>query len=92
MRSSTRCSSLLLPARVTSPGEILPPDERLALLSPSEFRIAEAAARGERNREIARSQFVTVKTVEFHLGNVYRKLGISSQIQLLSIYLKNLQA
>ncbi|MBN9141132.1 MAG: AAA family ATPase [Micrococcales bacterium] len=72
-------------ARVTSPGEILPPDERLALLSPSEFRIAEAAARGERNREIARSQFVTVKTVEFHLGNVYRKLGIRSRTELTSI-------
>ncbi|MCS0500278.1 helix-turn-helix transcriptional regulator [Protaetiibacter mangrovi] len=72
-------------ARVTSPDEILPPDERLALLSPSEHRIAEAAARGERNREIARSQFVTVKTVEFHLGNVYRKLGIRSRTELASI-------
>jgi DNA-binding CsgD family transcriptional regulator len=72
-------------ARVTSPDEILPPDERLALLSPSEQRIAEAAARGERNREIARSQFVTIKTVEFHLGNIYRKLGIRSRTELASI-------
>ncbi|MFT4029861.1 MAG: helix-turn-helix transcriptional regulator, partial [Protaetiibacter sp.] len=39
-------------------------------------------ARGERNREIARSQFVTVKTVEFHLGNIYRKLGIRSRAEL----------
>jgi DNA-binding CsgD family transcriptional regulator len=29
--------------------------------------------------------------VKVHRRNVYRKLGISSQIQLLSIYLKNLQ-
>lgn len=69
-------------AGVTAPGEILPPDERLGLLSPSEYRIAEAAARGERNREIARGQFVTVKTVEFHLANVFRKLGIRSRGEL----------
>lgn len=71
--------------RVTAPGEILPPDERVGLLSPSEHRIAEAAARGERNREIARAQFVTIKTVEFHLGNIYRKLGIRSRAELAAI-------
>ncbi|QNO36963.1 AAA family ATPase [Protaetiibacter sp. SSC-01] len=72
-------------SRVTAPGEILPPDERVGLLSPSEFRIAEAAARGDRNREIARAQFVTVKTVEFHLANVFRKLGIRSRGELAAI-------
>lgn len=72
-------------ARVTAPGEILPPDERVGLLSPSEYRIAQAAARGERNREIARAQFVTVKTVEFHLANVFRKLGIRSRGELAAI-------
>ncbi len=72
-------------SRVASGDELLPPDERVGLLSPSEYRIAEAAARGERNREIARSQFVTVKTVEFHLGNIYRKLGIRSRAELATI-------
>jgi DNA-binding CsgD family transcriptional regulator len=74
-----------LAARMTSPDEMLPPDERVALLSPSEQRIAEAAARGDRNREIARAQFVTIKTVEFHLGNIYRKLGIRSRTELAAI-------
>jgi len=72
-------------ARVTAPDEVLLPDERVALLSPSEHRIALAAARRERNREIARSQFVTIKTVEFHLGNIYRKLGIRSRTELAAI-------
>ena len=74
-----------LMARVASDDEFLPPDERVGLLSPSEHRIAVAAARGERNREIARSQFVTIKTVEFHLGNIYRKLGIRSRTELAGI-------
>ena len=34
---------------------------------------------------------ISTGTVKVHRRNVYRKLGISSQIQLLSIYLKNLQ-
>lgn len=72
-------------ARVATGDELLPPDERVGLLSPSEHRIAVAAARGERNREIARSQFVTVKTVEFHLGNIYRKLGIRARTELASL-------
>ena len=34
------------------------------------------------NKEIAQALFVTVKTVEQHLGRVYRKLDISSRRQL----------
>ena len=54
----------------------------LAALTPSERRIAELAAGGATNAEIAQGLFVTVKTVEMHLGNAYRKLGISSRRQL----------
>ena len=45
-----------------------------ASLTPSERRIAELAASGQSNREIAQALFVTPKTVEYHLRNVYRKL------------------
>jgi DNA-binding CsgD family transcriptional regulator len=51
-------------------------------LTPSEKRVAEFAARGVTNRMIAQSLFVTVKTVEVHLGNAYRKLGISKRSEL----------
>ena len=62
------------------------PRRRLATgagaLTPSERRIAELAAAGRQNREIAESLFVTVDTVEFHLRNSYKKLGISRRDEL----------
>ena len=51
-------------------------------LTPSERRVAEMASEGPTNREIAQALFVTPKTVEVHLSNTYRKLGISSRSQL----------
>ena len=48
-------------------------------LTPSERRVAELAAGGESNRDIARALYVTPKTVEVHLTSVYRKLGIRSR-------------
>jgi DNA-binding CsgD family transcriptional regulator len=53
-----------------------------ASLTPSERRIAELAAAGQSNREIAQTLFVTPKTVEYHLRNAYRKLGIEGRRQL----------
>src|SRR5262249_8631206 len=51
-------------------------------LTPSERRVAELAATGCTNREIAQTLFVTEKTVEAHLGRSFRKLNISSRRQL----------
>jgi DNA-binding CsgD family transcriptional regulator len=51
-------------------------------LTPSERRVAEMAAEGPTNREIAQALFVTPKTVEMHLSRAYRKLGINSRSQL----------
>jgi DNA-binding CsgD family transcriptional regulator len=51
-------------------------------LTPSERRVAEMAAQGGTNREIAQTLFVTEKTVETHLGRAFRKLDITSRRQL----------
>jgi DNA-binding CsgD family transcriptional regulator len=51
-------------------------------LTPSERRIADLAAAGQSNRDIAQALSVTPKTVEFHLTGVYRKLGIATRAAL----------
>lgn len=48
-------------------------------LTASERRVAALAAEGQTNRDIAQALFVTPKTVEVHLTNAYRKLGIRSR-------------
>jgi DNA-binding CsgD family transcriptional regulator len=51
-------------------------------LTPSERRVVDLAAAGRTNRDIAQELYVTPKTVEVHLSNAYRKLGISSRREL----------
>jgi DNA-binding NarL/FixJ family response regulator len=53
-------------------------------LTPSELRVAELAAQGMTNREIAQRLFVTMKTVETHLGHCYQKLDIAGRSELSS--------
>jgi DNA-binding CsgD family transcriptional regulator len=51
-------------------------------LTPSERRIAGLAAEGASNPEIAQALFLSVKTVEMHLGNAYRKLDVHTRGEL----------
>jgi DNA-binding NarL/FixJ family response regulator len=48
-------------------------------LTPTERRVAELAAAGLSNHEIAERAFLTTKAVEGNLTRVYRKLGIRSR-------------
>ncbi len=51
-------------------------------LTVSERRVAEMAAQGRTNREIAQALFVSVRTVETHLTHAFQKLGIDSRTKL----------
>ncbi len=51
-------------------------------LTPSEQRVARLAASGASNQRIAEMLFISIKTVEMHLTNAYRKLGASSRSDL----------
>jgi len=59
-----------------------PPASGRDTLTPSELRIADLAAAGQTNREIAQRLFITPKTVEAHLARAFRKLHIDSRVQL----------
>ena len=54
----------------------------LDALTASERRVAEMAADGLTNREIAQALFVTTKTIETHIAHVFQKLDIASRTQL----------
>ena len=51
-------------------------------LTAAESRIAALVTEGKTNKDIAASLFLSPKTIEFHLGHIYRKLDIHSRTQL----------
>lgn len=55
---------------------------RTAELTTSEQRVAELAASGMSNRDIAAAMFISTKTVEANLSRIYRKLDIHSRAEL----------
>jgi DNA-binding CsgD family transcriptional regulator len=52
--------------------------EARARLTPAELAVARLVASGNSNREVAAELVLSVKTIEHHLGRIYRKLGITS--------------
>jgi len=54
-------------------------------LSEREREIADLAARGQANKQIAATLFLSQKTVEHHLSSVYAKLGLRSRVELAAL-------
>ncbi|MCW0214152.1 MAG: LuxR C-terminal-related transcriptional regulator, partial [Pseudonocardia sp.] len=54
-------------------------------LTGQELQVALAVTRDLSNRQVAAELYLSPKTVEFHLGNVYRKLGIRSRTGLAAV-------
>ncbi|MET7467475.1 AAA family ATPase [Micromonospora sp. NPDC005686] len=84
-----RCGAVLLPDRQATADDagteiIGDGTHPVHQLSSAELRVAELAARGSTNHQIARKLFITVSTVEQHLTRTYRKLGIRRRTQLSS--------
>ena len=55
---------------------------RVRGFTPAERRVAELAAAGKTNREVAAALFLSERTVEGHLSHIYAKLGIRSRTEL----------
>jgi len=58
-------------------------------LTPAEQRVAELAAQGRSNKEIAAALYITVSTVEAHLSRAYAKLGVRSRSQLVHVFARS---
>ena len=61
-------------------------------LTPAQERVAELAAGGATNREIAQTLYMSGRSVEAHLTKIYRELGIRSRAQLAAALLATASA
>ena len=85
---ATRCGALAISRRARE--ELIaagakPRRERISgveALTASELRVAQLAAQGLTNRQIAQVLFITMRTVSAHLGHAYAKLDIADRAQL----------
>ena len=61
------------------------PEPPLARLTPQEMQVCLAVAEGATNREVAARLFLSHKTIETHLSNAYRKIGVRSRTELATL-------
>jgi two-component system NarL family response regulator len=73
--------SVYFPSTGRSPGELAFENPDNAGLTRRELEILELVAEGYSNAQLAKMLWVTEQTVKFHLGNIYRKLGVSNRTE-----------
>jgi DNA-binding CsgD family transcriptional regulator len=71
-----RCDDELPPGSRPASGAVSPP------LTARQLSVARAAAAGKSNRQIAAEMYISVKTVEFHLGQILARLSVDSRTQI----------
>jgi DNA-binding CsgD family transcriptional regulator len=74
-------AELLASGETVQPGAVITTNE----LTPQELQVALAVAKGATNREAGAALFLSPKTIEAHLGRVYRKLDVHSRTQLAAL-------
>ncbi|MEW2380040.1 LuxR C-terminal-related transcriptional regulator [Micromonospora sp. NPDC047812] len=90
-----QCGSARLVERVRRQQSRLVPDasttggDPLAVLTERERQIAELVSRGMTSVEVAHGLFLSVRTVDTHLGRIYRKLGVSNRASLARTVLRS---
>ena len=60
-----------------------------ASLTATENRVAAVVAEGLTNAKVAEHLYLSRHTVDFHLRQIYRKLGISSRVELTRLVLEH---
>jgi NarL family two-component system response regulator YdfI len=86
--AAAKGESLLAPSilkRVLAVQQNTSTNKKESVLSERELEVLQAAARGERNKEIAFKLGITERTVKAHLASVYQKFGVDSRAAAVAI-------
>lgn len=88
IQAAAKGETLLKPeilARVLSAKSIYTPAQTDSILTERELEVLQAAARGERNKEIAYKLGITERTVKAHLASIYQKFNVDSRAAAVAV-------
>jgi DNA-binding NarL/FixJ family response regulator len=63
-------------------------DLQQANLTPREIEVLRLVASGKADKEIATALRISVRTVRYHVSNIFRKINVSTRAQLIVVALK----